>query len=82
MKATVSDLRRNPARILEAIARNEKITLSKRGREIAIIIPKKDAKGPLSLKDSPAFGMWKDRPDMAEPVAYVRRIRKGRLGDL
>ncbi|HIJ66243.1 MAG TPA: type II toxin-antitoxin system prevent-host-death family antitoxin [Candidatus Hydrogenedentes bacterium] len=81
MKATFLDLRRNPRKILEAIERNETITLSKRGREIAYIVPKKKAKGAVSLKDSPAFGMWKDRADMADPAGYVRRMRKGRFSD-
>ena len=82
MKATILDLRRNPGKILEAIERNETVTLSKRGRKIAYIVPRKEAKGALSLKESPAFGMWKDRSDMDDPSEYVRRIRKGRLGDL
>ena len=81
MKATVLDLRRNPGKILEAIERNETVTLSKRGRKIAYIVPKKELKGGLSLKDSPAFGIRKDRSDMDDPSEYVRRMRKGRLGD-
>jgi prevent-host-death family protein len=82
MKATVLDLRRNLRKILEAIERNETVTLSKRGREIARIVPKIEARRPLSLKDSPAFGLWKDRADMDDPTAYIRRIRKGRFSDL
>ena len=82
MRATVLDLRRNPRKILDAIERNESVTLSKRGREIACIVPKREAKGALSLKDSPAFGIWKDRSDMADPAKYVRKIRKGRFRDL
>jgi len=82
MKATFLDLRRNPGKILEAIERNETVTLSKRGREIAYIVPKKEAKRALSLKDGPAFGMWKDRSDMDDPADYVRRTRNGRFGDL
>jgi len=82
MKATMLDLRRNPGKILEAIERNETVTLSKRGREIALIIPRKNARKALSLRDSPAFGMWKDREYMANPSEYVRRIRKGRFRDL
>lgn len=82
MKATVLDLRRNLGKILEAIERNETVTLSKRGREIALIVPRKEAREPLSLRDSPAFGLWKDRADMANPSEYVRRIRKGRFRDL
>jgi prevent-host-death family protein len=82
MKATLLDLRRNPGKILEAIERNETVTLSKRGREIAIIVPKNQAKAAVSIKDSPAFGMWKDRTDMRDPSAYVRKLRKGRFGDI
>ncbi len=81
MKATLLDMRRNPGRILDAIERNETVTLSKRGREIASIVPKRQAKGALSITSSPAFGMWKDRQDLDNPVEYVRRQRKGRFGD-
>ena len=82
MKATILDMRRNPGKILEAIERNETVTLSKRGREIASIVPKQRAKGALSIVSSPAFGMWKDRRDLDDPVEYVRRNREGRFGDL
>jgi hypothetical protein len=82
MKATFLDMRRNPGKILEAIGRNEIVTLSRRGREIASIVPKQTAKGTLSLASSPAFGMWKDRRDLDDPVEYVRGQRKGRFGDL
>lgn len=79
MKATVLDLRRNPRKILEAIERNEAVTLSKRGREIALIVPKKPRAKPSSVRDSPAFGIWKDRVDMRIPSEYVRQLRKGRF---
>ncbi len=82
MKATMLDLRRNPRKILEAIARNETVTLSKRGRKIARIVPIKEAPEAVSMKDSPAYGLWKDRLDMKSPIRYVRRMRKGRFGDL
>ena len=82
MKATVLDLRRRPRRILEAIERNETVTLSKRGKEIALIGPKKERKGALSLKDSPAFGLWKDRADMEDPAGYVRHVRRSRFHGL
>lgn len=82
MKSTVLDLRRNLRKILEAIERNETVTLSKRGREIASIVPKKGAKSASCIRDLPAFGIWKDRADMKNPSEYVRRIRKGRFGDL
>ena len=28
--------------------------------------------------DDPAFGMWRDREDMADAAAYVRKIRQPR----
>ncbi len=40
------------------------------------------AKAPVSLRERPAFGMWKDRVDMEDPAEYVRELRKGRFGDL
>jgi len=82
MKATLLDLRRNPGKIVEAMERNENVLLSKRGREIAYIVPKREARGPLSLESSPAFGMWKDRRVMEDPADYVRQHRKGRFGAL
>ena len=32
-----------------------------------------------SVKDHEAFGMWRDRKDMADVDVYVRNLRKGRL---
>lgn len=82
MKATMLDLRRNTRKILDAIERNEAVSLSMRGREIATIVPKKSARPASSIRNSPAFGMWKDRADMEDPSAYVRNLRKGRFHDL
>ena len=30
------------------------------------------------MTDDPAFGIWRDREDMADVAAYVRRIRQPR----
>lgn len=79
MKATVLDMRRDPKKILDAIERNEKVTLSMRGHEIAEIVPKKSAAGCASIADDPAVGMWADRPELAKPSEYVRKLRKGRF---
>ena len=32
-----------------------------------------------SPTDDPAFGMWRDREDMADVAAYIRRIRAPRF---
>lgn len=34
---------------------------------------------PRSIRDLPMIGMWKDREDMADPVAWVREQRKPRF---
>ena len=81
MNATVLDMRRNPKKILEAIARNETVTLSYRGKAVARIEPiERNRK--CSAGEHPAFGMWADRPEMADPSAYVRELRKGRFDAL
>jgi uncharacterized protein (DUF433 family) len=36
----------------------------------------------ISVTDQPAFGMWKDREDMKDVAAYVRRLRRGRYAHL
>lgn len=81
MKVTVMDMRRNPKKILDAIDRNEVLTLTNRGKPVARIEPIRKTQRP-SMKDQEAFGMWADRSEMADPVAYVRALRKGRFDAL
>jgi antitoxin (DNA-binding transcriptional repressor) of toxin-antitoxin stability system len=81
MIATVLDMRRNPKKILDAIARNETVTLSHRGKPVARIEPIENLQ-PCGASEHPAFGMWADRTDMADPSAYIREIRKGRFDGL
>jgi len=77
MQATVLDLRRNTRSILDALARNERVTVTNRGRKQAVIVPCSDQSRPL-VRDLAAFGMWKDRDDFPDVDEYVRRLRKGR----
>jgi len=78
MKANMLDLRNRMADILRAIDRNESVTILYRGREKAVLMPVGGAKPRLSIKEHKAFGMWKDREDMADPSDVVRSMRKGR----
>lgn len=82
MKATVTDLKRNADKIIEAIERHETVTLSKRGKEIAQIVPTAAGRETTSIRDNPAIGMWADREDMKDPAEYVRVMRRGRYRDL
>ena len=80
MKSSLLTLRRNPGKILNAIDTGEEVTLTRRGRAIARIVPLSVDKG-QSVRMQSAFGMWKDAD--ANPVAdQVRELRKGRQFDL
>jgi antitoxin (DNA-binding transcriptional repressor) of toxin-antitoxin stability system len=78
MNATVLDLRKNMKRVLRAIDANERVVLTYRGRTKAFIVPFRDAENRQSSCEHPAFGMWKDREDMADVDGFVRNLRKGR----
>lgn len=83
MKVSVLELRRGVGRILKALDRNEPVTLLYRGKPRATIhpiAPRGDRT--KELMSHPAFGMWKDRKDMADVNAYVRRMRRGRFDAL
>lgn len=80
MNATVLDLRKNMKDVIAALNRNEKVTLSYRGRKKAVIVPcsDKDQTG-IATADHSAFGMWQDRENIADVNEYVRTLRKGRF---
>ena len=81
MKASILDLRRRMRDVLLALDRNESVTIYYRGKEKAILSPSRQ-RTVKSVKDHEAFGMWRDRKDMADVDGYVRNLRKGRLDDI
>ena len=79
MEASVLDLRKKMREVMSAIDRRERVTLTHRGRRRAVIVPLRETEsGKVKVADLPAFGMWADRSDMTDPVAYVNEIRKPR----
>lgn len=42
--------------------------------------PQSDVPAEEFLTDDPAFGIWRDRQDMPDVAAYVRKLRKPRYG--
>lgn len=88
MKASIVDLRYHMKDVLRAIDRGETVTVLYRGKEKATLVPidgspaNGEPKKPFRSIDSPFFGMWKDREDMKDPVAWVRKIRRSRIRDL
>ncbi len=79
MKATVVDLRRRTKEIIAALDRGESVTITYRGKEKGTIVPKQKQKPKRrSIAESPMFGMFKDRADMKDVHAYLRRLRERR----
>jgi len=80
MKASILDLRRRMADVLRALDRNEPVKILYRGRERAILIPAgMTGHENNSVKEHPAFGIWKDYDQLEDVSAHVRKLRKGRF---
>jgi len=84
MNATIVDLRYRMKDVLRAIDRGETVTVLYRGKEKAKLMPIAPTSGQEGkvvprVQDTPLFGMWKDREDMADPAAWVRKIRESRF---
>jgi antitoxin (DNA-binding transcriptional repressor) of toxin-antitoxin stability system len=80
MKASIIDLRRRMAEVLKALDRNECVKILYRGRERALLIPVEKRYGKRRpITEHAAFGMWKDRDEIGDVAAHVRRLRKGRF---
>ena len=84
MEASIVDLRYRMKDVLRAIDRGETVTVTYRGKEKARLVPSSATAGrtPIKVSDQPFVGMWKDREDMADPVAYVRKLRQPRYAHL
>ena len=67
--------------VLLALDRSESVTICHRGKEKAVLSPSQ-RRTEKSVTVHAAFGMWRERKDMADVDAYVRNLRKGRLDDL
>jgi len=78
MKASILDLRRRMGEVLKSLERNEPVSILHRGKEKGIIYPVTPKDSGLSVEQHPAFGIWKDRDDLADVDQAVRTLRKGR----
>ena len=82
MKATIVDLRYRMKDVLSAVERGETVTVTYRGKPKARIVPISEKRKVHDITKDPAFGMWKDREDMKNPSAWVRKLRLGRRFDI
>ena len=84
MEASIVDLRYRMKDVLRAIDRGETVTVTYRGKEKARLVPANTSgeRTPAKVSDQPFVGMWKDREDMADPVAYIHKLRQPRYAHL
>jgi antitoxin (DNA-binding transcriptional repressor) of toxin-antitoxin stability system len=82
MEATILDLRYRMKDVLRAIDRGESVTVLYRGKKKARLVPVSKDRKPSKASAHPACGIWADRDEMADPAAYVRKIRRPRFADL
>ena len=77
MVVTAKQLRLKTSEVLKSVARGGSVTVTLRGKPVAKLVSLEETRE-RKLTDFAAFGMWADRKDMEDPVAWVRRIRKPR----
>ena len=82
MKASILDMRRRMAEVLQALDRNEPVTITYRGKKKAVLQPaRREATRTQSASAHAAFGMWKDMSER-EMRRRIREVRKGRVHDV
>lgn len=81
MQASIVDLRYRMKSVLRAIDRGESVTVLYRGKEKARLVPFVADQTAAAIKPGqhPACGLWADRPDLPDPVQFVRNLRKPRF---
>ena len=79
MEATMIDFRTRMSDIQAAVSRRERVNVTSHGRPWAVLVAWEDCR-PETPKASEfaAAGMWADRADMADPTAYVGKLRARR----
>ena len=79
MRASIRQLRSSTKEILSAVSRGDTVWITSRGKPCAKITL---AGSSVDVKrKNEAFGMWKDRKELCDVSAYVRRMRKWRRVD-
>jgi hypothetical protein len=81
VKATVVDLRYKMNDVLKALDRNEKVTISYRGKVKGVLVPSGKQKKGLKISDHPFFGMASSNTEKSV-LDELHGVRKGRYHDL
>lgn len=78
MASSVLDLEKQLPDVLRALKRREKVVVSYGSKELALVQPLSEGADADDVRNSPLFGIWRDREEFADPAAFVRSIRRGR----
>lgn len=81
MKISLTTLSKRQDDVLEALKHNKKISVSHNGQVVAVLQPPGIDEKRDRMMNTPAFGMWADRDDMADPNEWRRNLRKKRRDD-
>ncbi len=79
MRATITDLRYRMADVLRALERNERVTVTYRGKVKGVIVPPGE-EASFDMEAHPFFGMEKDAQESVEET--MARLRGGRYDAL
>ncbi len=79
-EVTITELLRHAGDVIARAHLNGPVTITYRGKPRAVMVPVRERRQDRrSIRDYPAFGIWKDRDDMKDPVAWVRKQRRSRV---
>lgn len=78
MKISLATLSKRQEDVLDALKNKKKISISHNGQVVAVLVSSKPAEKRDRPPLTPAFGMWADRDDMADPNEWRRGLRKKR----
>lgn len=77
MKVTTKELRTQPGKIIDHVAKGQEVVVTYRGKALAKIVPLKgEEQSPQ--QDETVFGMWKDHALETTVEEQVRELRRGR----
>ena len=78
MEMTANALRSRIGAALACVDRGETVTITYRGKPRAKLVRVDQPQPADDEERMPAFGMWRDRHEIADVDAYVREVREGR----
>lgn len=79
MTVGTRELRAKLGEVLEQVRRGKAVTITRRGEPVAVLKPLRRRSRRASVWDPVGVGMWRDRKDMRDPVAWVNALRAPRF---